>query len=449
MRQKNEAEYALAALEGLSLYRGALDSGPGRVMGELLASLSRPGVAGVRRMAASLFDNLAGRAGLSHIPPAGNLWQNHLLDEIMVSDNTFTRMAAGGLLIHGVPAAGAVMKAAAADLAHLKSLLDLDFYAFARELPEASIHLELIGSPMPDQDPALFQDSRQADLYQLKKTLLSAGDWKGMAETLAAIHRRCGSGIFSLYYALRWDGREKKLAGIPHPDPVRLEQLVGYENERGQVIQNTELLLAGLPAGNILLYGDRGTGKSSTVKALLHRYGRRGLRIIELPRAFLDDYHEVLSSVEGTGLKFIIFVDDLSFEEHESDYKGLKSMMDGSLRKTPENTVIYATSNRRHLVREFFRERQDEVGNLDTMQEKLSLSDRFSTTVLFISPDQELYLEIVENLARQNGIDMPRDRLRMRALDWERWHNCRSGRTARQFIDHLLGSNERGHTSSF
>ncbi|MCL6476909.1 MAG: ATP-binding protein [Peptococcaceae bacterium] len=423
-------------LESLSIYSVVFKNNPGRTVHRLLSSLARPGDGlETPKLAARLFEDLVIRAENTHLPRVGGLWQDFILDQVIAAENTFTRMAAGGRTARNEPPAKAVKSAAAADLGMLKHFLDLDFSAL---LPSRNPHLELLHQVDEKNVPVPPAGGPQREIYNLKKTLISAPDWTETVELLAEFHRRCGYGPFCLYHAFRWDGRRKKLTGIPDPDPVRLEHLVGYDRERGLVVENTERLLAGLPAGNVLLYGDRGTGKSSTVKALIHQYGGRGLRMIELPKAFLGDFQEVLAALRGVALKFIIFVDDLSFEEHETGYKQFKSALEGSLQASPGNVAIYATSNRRHLLREFFEERRQEVHGSDTLQEKLSLSDRFGITVLFLSPDQELYLKIVEELARQKGIDMPVDELRLRALDWERWHNCRSGRTARQFVDYFV-----------
>jgi len=203
--------------------------------------------------------------------------------------------------------------------------------------------------------------------------------------------------------------------------------------------------LAGLPANNILLYGDRGTGKSSTVKALLNRYRENGLRMVEVKKSDLADFPRLVRELRTSPQRFVLFVDDLSFEENEVEYKELKAVLEGGLESRPENVVIYATSNRRHLVRERFTDRQPEypengeVRPGDTVQEKLSLADRFGVTVLFMAPDKALYLEIVRGLAARRGISWPREELERQALLWEAWQNGRSGRSARQFIDSIWG----------
>lgn len=231
------------------------------------------------------------------------------------------------------------------------------------------------------------------------------------------------------------------LAGIPNPDPIRLENLIGYEEQRTEVVRNTQQFVKGYPANNMLLYGDRGTGKSSTIKALIHKFGVNGLRLIQVSKDSLADLPDILEVIRERPYRFIIFIDDLSFEEYETEYKYLKAVLEGNLEAKPDNVVIYATSNRRHLVKEFLSdvEKTGEIRAQDTVQEKLSLSDRFGITVIFPTPDQETYLKIVEGLAEQKKLNIEKDKLRKLALQWEIWHNERSGRTAKQFIDDLQG----------
>jgi len=226
---------------------------------------------------------------------------------------------------------------------------------------------------------------------------------------------------------------------VARADPKRLSDLVAYEREREPLIRNTERFLAGLPAHHSLLYGLPGTGKSSTVKAILNEYADRGLRLVELAKEDLQALPEVLETLRGRGPRFILFVDDLSFEENEVGYKSLKALLEGSVEEPPENVRVYATSNRRNLVRERFSERDeaDDVHARDTMQEKLSLAARFGLRVTFPSPDQQRYLEIVTGLARGRGIKISGEELEKRAILWDRWHAGRSGRTARQFVDEL------------
>jgi predicted AAA+ superfamily ATPase len=263
--------------------------------------------------------------------------------------------------------------------------------------------------------------------------------WDELAEPLAADIRAHGAGPMGRYGAFRWaDGQ---LIGIADPDPVRLEELVGNEDAKATITRNTEQLLQGLPANNLLLYGDRGTGKSSTVKALLQRYRADGLRLVEVARGDIGNLAAVMRAVRDQAQRFIIFLDDLSFEDAEVAYKSFKATLEGSLERRPTNVAVYATSNRKHLIRERARHvgGGDELHPRDTVEETASLSDRFGMTVIFTSPDQAQYLAIVAQIASQRRIQMPAEELRRLALQWTMWHNGRSGRTARQFIDDLSG----------
>jgi uncharacterized protein len=272
--------------------------------------------------------------------------------------------------------------------------------------------------------------------------LHSAESWGEAIEPLAEYYRQQGTGIFSRYRAFRW--REGQLQGISTPDSIALTEIVGYETPKEMLIKNTEFLLSGYPALNVLLYGSRGSGKSSLVKGLLQKYSDRGLRLIEVAKSALQDLPKILEMIGDSPRKFIIFVDDLSFEEDDEAFKALKVVLEGSVTARPRNVVVYATSNRRHLVREFFADRPrpsegDEVHTWDTVQEKLSFSDRFGLTLTFEPANQEKYLEIVHHLAKLANITLECEELEFRAKQWATRHNGRSGRTARQFIDFLQG----------
>jgi len=288
------------------------------------------------------------------------------------------------------------------------------------------------------------------ELAQLVAKFGSARSWAELLPDLAGFIERAGAGLFNAAFGFRWTGdASSPFLPVTALDETRLEHLVGQSEEREKVVRNTERLVQGLPAHNVLLYGDRGTGKSATVKALLHRFGPRGLRLVELPKALIHTLPELVAALSGRGLAFIIFIDDLSFESAETEYKELKAFLEGSLAPPAPNVKVYATSNRRHLVREEFSDRNpsgplgtadDDVRRQDTVQEKLSLADRFGLTVIFPTPTQEQYLAIVRSLARLHGIDLPDAELRARALRWAAWQNGRSGRTAKQFIDELRGA---------
>lgn len=248
-----------------------------------------------------------------------------------------------------------------------------------------------------------------------------------------------GVGKFGLNKAFRYEN--KKIVPIIHIGNGRLNQLIGYETQKQTLRNNTEAFLAGKKANNVLLYGDSGTGKSSSIKALLNEYYKDGLRMIEVYKHQFKDLPKIIQQLQSRNYKFILFMDDLSFEEFEIEYKYLKAVIEGGLEKKPDNILIYATSNRRHIVKQTWSEREDkdEVNINDAKQEKTSLSSRFGIKILFMHPDCINYLNIVDGLAKQYGLKMDRDELHQKALTWEIRHGGFSGRTAKQFIHAMLG----------
>ena len=255
---------------------------------------------------------------------------------------------------------------------------------------------------------------------------------------LIAYYRQYGCGTMNLYKAFKWQ-QTKGLIGISECDTIRLDELIGYDYQKQALIKNTENFIQGKPANNALLFGDSGTGKSSMVKALLNEYCHQGLRIIDLSKSDFMYFNQIMPLLRNRGLYYIIFLDDLSFEEFETEYKYMKAIIEGGVEVKPQNVLIYATSNRRHLIRETWEERQgQDVHISDTRQEKLSLSDRFGLSLTFTSPVQNAYLEIVMALAAQYHITLEPSKLREKAIQWELAHGGRSGRVAKQFIQSLL-----------
>ena len=221
-----------------------------------------------------------------------------------------------------------------------------------------------------------------------------------------------------------------------------MDDLVGYEIAKEKLIENTEAFVEGRRANNCLLFGDAGTGKSTSIKAILNQYYDKGLRMIEVYKHQFQDLNDIIAQIKNRNYKFIIYMDDLSFEEFEIEYKYLKAVIEGGLEKKPNNILIYATSNRRHLVRETFRDKQDrdeELHTNDTVQEKLSLVARFGVTIYFGKPTKKEFQQIIKVLAEKNGINLPEEELFLAANKWELSHGGLSGRTAQQFIDNLLG----------
>ena len=226
---------------------------------------------------------------------------------------------------------------------------------------------------------------------------------------------------------------------VLHPDKTELSNLVDYERERNIIIDNTKALLQGKPAANILLTGDAGTGKSSTVKAVANALWEEGLRIIEIRKDQLRSIPKVLDELSSNPLKFVLFIDDLSFLKDDDNFNALKAVLEGSVTAKSNNVVIYATSNRRHIIKEKFSDREgDDVHRNDTMQELVSLSERFGVHVTFSKPNKETFLHIVHHLAEENGIEIPKDEIELLAERYALERGGRSARLAKQFIDGLL-----------
>lgn len=378
-------------------------------------------------------------------PPVGSIWQDYILDSLLLLENPFTRLAEQNDWEGLSPA---VIKAAERDLLNLQFLYNLEASVLKQAIEEAlGASEEGTGEWdfSPWENSADQPSSSTGFALQLKQSFQSGVAWDKLLQPLVFYYHTVGTGAFSYCYAFRFQatGTGELLKPILAPDPIRLSNLIGYEAQRQQVISNTEQFVKGFPANNLLLYGDRGTGKSSTIKALVHEYGPQGLRMIEMAKQDLHKLPLLLDMIRERPHRFVIFIDDLSFEEGEVDYKYLKAVLEGSLESRPDNVLIYATSNRRHLIKERFSDREftgdEEVRAQDTLQEKLSLADRFGMTITFTSPDQEQYLAIVAGLAEQSGLQVEPDELREKALRWALWHNGFSGRTARQFINDLIG----------
>lgn len=262
--------------------------------------------------------------------------------------------------------------------------------------------------------------------------------------TMTQFYKEFGVGKFGLHKAFRIEHTEAGADIVPITKiaHVHLDDLVGYEIAKKKLIENTEAFVKGKKANNCLLFGDAGTGKSTSIKAILNQYYDQGLRMIEVYKHQFQDLNDVIAQIKNRNYKFIIYMDDLSFEDYELEYKYLKAILEGGLGKRPDNVLIYATSNRRHLIREKFsdkRELDDELHNNDTVQEKLSLASRFGVTIYFGSPDKRQFETIVKALADRCHLDMPEDELYREANKWELSHGGLSGRTASQFITHLLG----------
>ncbi len=238
---------------------------------------------------------------------------------------------------------------------------------------------------------------------------------------------------------LTWDGASLQV--VSDPDLIALEDLAGLAEQKRALLENTEPFVHGAPANNLLLYGPRGTGKSSLVRALARQYGAEGLRLVEVGRKHLGSMAELFRQLKTYRQRFVVMLDDLAFDADDAEYRSFKSTMEGALERRPANVVLYATTNRRHMIPERWADRNTpevaEVHGQDAMEEKLSLADRFGRTILFLRPSQEEYLSIVEHLAAQRHLAVSREELRQAAVRWGLWQNAISGRSARQFVDDL------------
>ncbi len=256
----------------------------------------------------------------------------------------------------------------------------------------------------------------------------SAGE---LLDRLINHYRMLGSGILSKYTAFKYDGA---LAGVSETDAITFGDLVGIEHQKQTLIENTKAFVHGKAANNVLLFGDRGTGKSSSVKALLNMFRGEGLRMIEMPKYFIKDIPKLSKQLADSPGKYIIFLDDLTFEKHESEYRDLKVAMEGQLQANPDNVLIYATSNRRHLIRENWSDREGgDVHVNDHMQETLSLSERFGISLVFSAPTQKEYLNIVSEMLKKHNMEMNGD-IEKRAIVWQMNYGGRSARCAKQFV---------------
>jgi len=424
---RGDTKALLIKTRGIATLRGVLDSPVARDLLALVELLDeeRPDPGAVAKVFGRLWEGLA----LEEERLLSDAWQSHLVGRVLDDENPFSLGAERGEI------SPSVLGQARRDLRTLREMFALDAAELLGRVESAAPALAGIWVPWTNS-----KHLEESPRRTIARKLAAAGDWGACTELLAGHYARHGAGPFGRHTAFLW--REGGLQAVSRPDPVSLTELVAYEHEREPLIRNTERFLAGLPAHHALLYGLPGTGKSSTVKAIMNEYADEGLRLVEVKKDDLAELQVVLDVLGGRGQRFILFVDDLSFEEHEVEYKALKALLEGSVAEPPENVRLYATSNRRNVIRESFSERGDgsagdDVHARDTMQEKLSLAARFGLRLTFPSPDQARYLEIVAGLARERGLAVPAEDLRERALLWDRWHAGRSGRTARQFVDEL------------
>ena len=372
---------------------------------------------------------------------AGNLWHDYLTYLLVNHENAFSTACE----IVG-PVEGTINAFAMHDFEIFKQLYDFDLKELEKIYP--SVDSSLITDYQNINEGSKFFNKRIRDrICTLAQKLAKAKSTKEFMDDMVQFYKEFGVGKLGLHKAYRIDGTvpPARIVPITNIAHVHLDDLVGYEIAKKKLLDNTEAFVQGRPANNCLLFGDAGTGKSSSIKGILNQYYDQGLRIIEAYKHQFKDLNDIIAQVKNRNYKFIIYMDDLSFEEFEIEYKYLKAVIEGGLEKKPDNILIYATSNRRHLVREKFsdkEERRDDLHSSDTVQEKLSLVARFGVSIFFCAPDKKQFQNIVKTLAERHQVEMPEEELLLEANKWELQHGGLSGRTAQQFIDYLCGKNE-------
>lgn len=376
-----------------------------------------------------------------------NLWQNYLTFLLLTNENSFSltaeRVGAGD---------GSVNHFAKGDFDIFLKLFHFDFSPLEADLGIDCFTTVTHYHALVKLEKHYYRAVSEK-VQDLSRRLAAAPDADTVFDLVTDFYQAYGVGMFGLNRAFRIQNRGQGVEFLPinNTDKVMLRDLIGYEHQKRQLVENTEAFVKGLPANNVLLYGDAGTGKSSSVKALINEYYDSGLRMIEIYKHQFRDLSAVIAAVKGRNYRFIIYIDDLSFEENEVEYKFLKAVIEGGVETRPDNILIYATSNRRHLIKETWSDRNDmeyenDIHRSDTMEEKLSLAARFGVSINYSVPNRKEFQDIVMGLARrQLRGTIDEATLLAEANRWELRHGGISGRTAQQFINYLAGKESPDH----
>ena len=369
----------------------------------------------------------------------GNLWQDYLAYNLANDENSYSLSCERRGRMEG-----SINKAALLDMAVYRELFNTDLSG--TDAKYGTFLSMLTGFENNNEGEKYYNKRIRNRIIKLAEELSGAVDDNTFLNTVCDFYKDAGVGCIGLFKAFRVghdDNDRPVITPVISVEHKYLKDLIGYDIQKKKITDNTEAFLAGSKANNVLLFGDSGTGKSSCIKAILNEYYDDGLRMIEIYKHQFKDLSAIINQVKDRNYKFIIYMDDLSFEEFEIEYKFLKAVIEGGLEKRPDNVLIYATSNRRHLVREKYsdkEERDDDLHTRDTVAEKLSLSARFGVSVYFGSPDKKLFNEIVKGLAQKNNIKVDENTLLMEANKWELSHGGLSGRTAEQFISYMVSA---------
>ena len=370
-----------------------------------------------------------------------NLWHNYLTFLLMTGENSFT------LTSERIGASeGSVNHFARADFRIFKNLFDFDFALIEQDLGIDCFSVLQNYKAIPKK-AQMYYRAVSEQVRKLSRALEQAKDENEIFTLVTDYYRDHGVGMFGLNKAFRIREENGRVAfeAINNIDSVMLSDLIGYEAQKKELRANTEAFVQGRGCNNTLLYGDAGTGKSTSVKTILNEYCDQGLRMIEIYKHQFGLLSQVIAQVKNRNYRFMIFIDDLSFEEHEVEYKFLKAVIEGGVETRPGNVMIVATSNRRHLIQETWKDRNDmehngDVHRSDTMEEKLSLAARFGCSICYSNPNRQQYHDIVKGIAaRYPDLGMDEEQLLLLANRWEIRHGGVSGRTAQQFINYLTG----------
>lgn len=369
----------------------------------------------------------------------GNLWHSFLAFILVNNENAYSKACE----IRG-EVEGSINQIVLHDFEIIKSLFDFDFEKLAAYF-EMDCMDAMLNYQSMSESGKIFNKRIKERINELKLKLEAASGVSEFKDAVTAFYKDFGVGKLGLHKAFRiqhGENEDVEIVPITNIAHVKLEDLVGYELAKQKLIDNTEAFVNGKQANNCLLYGDAGTGKSTSIKAIANQYYDRGLRLIEVYKHQFCDLNDVIAQIKNRNYKFIIYMDDLSFEEFEIEYKYLKAVIEGGLEKKPDNVLIYATSNRRHLIRETFSDKEEvreDMHTSDTVQEKLSLYARFGVSIYFGAPSKKEFQNIVKVLAEKYQVHMDEETLLAEANKWELSHGGLSGRTAQQFINYLLG----------
>lgn len=370
-----------------------------------------------------------------------NLWHNYIAYLLATDENPYSLVSekAG-------KREGSVNGFAMHDFENIRSIFDFDFSRMEEALG-IQCFSTISNYQSIEKKERSYNKSVSDKVRELSSNLEAAKDTEEFFHCVTDFYKTYGVGKFGLNKAFRIKKKEGEvvLSPILNTDMVKLSDLIGYEIQKQKLVENTKAFVEGRACNNVLLSGDSGTGKSTSIKAILNEFYDQGLRMIEIYKHQFQDLSNVIEQIKDRNYKFIIYMDDLSFEEFEIEYKYLKAIIEGGLETKPDNVLIYATSNRRHLIRETWGDRNDGTGNeelhrSETMQEKLSLVNRFGVTITYSKPNQKEYFNIVTNLAkRYPDIKLTEQEICMEANKWELSHGGMSGRTAQQFINYMAG----------